>query len=108
MTEPTGYYDSRGIPIHAGDLIRVKHYKHRSYRRQMWMYFRVSVHPLLDENTPKHVRYVVQNWGNLDASSWQCLLKDCGVDQAEVLAESGLQRNEFGEIITFNERKRYL
>ena len=25
MTEPTGHYDVHGIPIHVGDLIRVKH-----------------------------------------------------------------------------------
>jgi hypothetical protein len=95
--EFTGYYDQCGIPINVGDLIRVEHYRHVHGRRQMWLYFRVAK---LDG------RLVVQNWSDLDPSSHQCLLQDCGLETAEVLAENGLQRNERGEIMTFNERPR--
>lgn len=102
MSEPTGYYDRHGIPIHVGDLIRVEHYRHRRGRRQMWVYFRVAIHP----RYPDHAKYCVQNWNDLDASKWQCLLSDCGLDTAEVLAESGIERNDRGEVITFNERPR--
>ena len=105
-TKPTGYYDSHGIPIHVGDLIRVKHFKHCRNRRQMWIYFRVAVHPKLTDDTKDYSRYVVQNWYELDASKWQCLLKDCGIDTAEVLNGFGMEYNERGYLITFNERKR--
>lgn len=97
MSEATGFYDTSGIPIHVGDLIRVKHFKHYRGKRQMWLYFRVAT---------IESRYVVQNWSDLDAAQWQCQLSDCGIESAEVLAEHGLQRNDCGEIITFNERNR--
>lgn len=95
--EPTGFHDRHGLPIYRGDLIRVPHYIHRRCRRQMWLYFRVK---RLDGS------WVVQNWDNLDSDNWQCLLKDCCIEGAEVLAESGLHKNDRGEIITFNERLR--
>lgn len=63
----------------------------------MWLYFRVAK---IDGC------WVVQNWDNLDGNRWQCLLAHCGVEGAEVLAESGLERNERGEVMTFNERLR--
>jgi hypothetical protein len=88
---PTGFHDVHGIPIHVGDLIRVKHYKHYRRRRQMWLYFRVAA---------LNGRFVVQNWNDLRASAWQCLLEHCGVESAEVLSESAPHKD------TFNERKR--
>lgn len=97
MSEPTGFYDRNGIPIYRGDLIRTPHYVHCRRRRQMWLYFRVE---RIGE------RWVVQNWEDLNPSKWQCLLKDCGIERAEVIAESGLHTNEQGEVVTFNERKR--
>ena len=60
MTGPTGFYDASGIPIHVGDLIRVKHFQHRRGRRQMWLYFRVA---------HNGHRAIIQNWDNLDADS---------------------------------------
>jgi hypothetical protein len=91
MTEPTGHYDVHGIPIHVGDLIRVKHYRHYQRRRQMWLYFRVA---------KICGKFFVQNWANLNAGEWQCLLQDCGIESAEVLADS-----DPGPV-TFNERER--
>lgn len=96
-TEPTGFNDRSGIPIYRGDLIRVKHYRHYRGRRQMWLYFRVE---------QIGGKWVVQNWECLNPAKWQCLLADCGVDGSEVIAESGLQKNDRGHIITFNERPR--
>lgn len=90
--EMTGFYDVHGIPIHVGDLIRVKHFKHYRNRRQMWLYFRVA---------EKLTGFVVQNWNDLDVTNHQCLLKDCGLETAEVIAETGFSG------ITFNERKRH-
>ncbi len=101
MTKPTGFYDMHGIPIHVGDLIRVKHYRHRRNRRQMWMYFVVKQVEVCGCR-----RTVVQHWEDIRKDGWQCLLQDCGVRESEVLSESGLERNERGEIQTFNERKR--
>jgi len=95
--EPTGFHDRNGIPIYRGDMIRVPHYVHRCNRRRMWLYFRVEK---LGE------RWVVQNWNDLDASQWQCSLEHCGISGAEVIAETGLHKNERGEITTFNERLR--
>lgn len=95
--EPTGWHDRHGIPICRGDLIRVPHYVHCRNRRQMWLYFRVA---------KLHDRWVVQNWNDLDASKWQCLLEHCGIGGTEVLAEAGLQKSGFGAAITFNERLR--
>lgn len=91
QTEATGHYDVHGIPIHVGDLIRVKHYRHYQRRRQMWIYFRVA---------RNQCRFVVQNWNNLNSDEWQCLLEHCGLESAEVLADS-----DTGPV-TFNERKR--
>jgi hypothetical protein len=105
MSQSTGYYDSDGIPIHVGDLIRVKHYKHRRGKRQMWIYFRVAIHPLSGAESD-HGRYVVQNWSDLDTSKWRCLLRDCELDGSEVLDQSGCERNGHGCLVTFNERKR--
>jgi hypothetical protein len=96
-SEPTGFHDRDGIPIHVGDLIRVFHYFHRRHRKAMWMYFRVA---------KKDGICVVQNWDCLDATKHQCLLKYCGLDESEVLAESGLNYDERGNLITFNERPR--
>ena len=72
----------------------------------MWLYFRVALHPLIESDTPELAKFVVQNWECLDALRWQCLLKDCGLESSEVLAESGTEKSERGELITFNERKR--
>lgn len=91
MTEPTGHYDVNGIPIHVGDLIRVKHYRHYQRRRQMWLYFRVA---------KICGKFFVQNWANLNAGEWQCLLEHCGLESAEVLADSDPLA------VTFNERER--
>lgn len=95
MTEQTGCYDRHGIPIHAGDLIRVKHYRHYRCRRQMWVYFRVAI---------INRRFVVQAWNDLDATHWQCLLCDIHADNIEVLAESPHGSSQ--GLVTFNERKR--
>lgn len=97
MNKDTGYHDANGIPIHVGDLIRVRHYRHRRGKRQMWLYFRVAK---IGE------WYVVQNWNDLDATKYRCALSACGVSFAEVLDECGIERNERGEIMTFNERRR--
>lgn len=91
----TGCYDVYGIPIHVGDLIRVKHYEHRRGGKQMWLYFRVAV---------LQNRFVVQNWNDLNADNHQCLLNDCGLHSAEVIADTPQVGS--GEFITFNERKR--
>ena len=93
----TGYHDRNGIPIYVGDLIRVKHYKHKRNRRQMWLYLRVG---------HNGQRPVVFNWNESVRKNWLCYLCDCGLSSAEVVGESGLHRNEAGEIITFNERPR--
>lgn len=99
MSQPTGFHDARGIPIHVGDLIRIRHYTHRLRKQQMWSYFRVGV---------VHNRHVIHNWNDLDRTRYQCLLEAVGVspDEMEVLAESGLHYNHRGELITFNERPR--
>ena len=94
----TGHYDRRGIPICVGDLIRVKHYRHRLRHEQIWMYFRVA---------EINGRYVVQNWNDLDPTHHQTTLDGLAdSDEIEVVQESGLHYDERGEIITFNERKR--
>lgn len=101
MNKPTGFYDMHGIPIHVGDLIRVKHYIHRHNRCQMWLYFVVKQIEVCGCR-----RTVVQNWEDTSKDGFQCLLQDCGVHESEVLSECGLERNERGEIQTFNERPR--
>lgn len=89
MSEPTGHHDISGIPIHVGDLIRVQHFRHYRNRRQMYLYFRVA---------KKCDRFVVQNWRDLgDPEHHQCLLKDCGIETAEVLADDGLTNEVFCE-----------
>lgn len=90
-TEPTGFYDRCGIPIHVGDLIRVKHYNHYRNYRQMYLYFRVA---------KKESKFVVQNWNDLDATKHQCLLEHCGLPWCDVLSEIP------GCNMTFNERTR--
>lgn len=97
MSKPTGYYDVRGIPIHVGDLIRVKHFRHYRRREQMWLYFRVA---------EKQGRFVVQFWHDLNPDHYQCMLKSCDVESAEVLASSEAEYEDGGGIMTFNERKR--
>ena len=97
MTGETGFHDADGIPIYSGDLVRVKHYRHYRGRRQMWLYRMVGQldgHPVLFE------------WDNLNTQKHSCCLRHVPADQIEVIAESGVQRNERGELITFNERKR--
>ena len=79
MMQETGYHDSSGIPIHFGDLIRVKHYRHYRGRRQMWIYFRVAK---IDGVA------VVQNWSDLDPSRHQTCLKYLECENIEVLAET--------------------
>ena len=86
--KPTGHYDVIGIPIHVGDLIRVKHFRHYQRRRQMWLYFRVA---------EMSGQFVVQHWNNLDAGRWQCLLEDCDIDTAEVLADDYTNSEMFCE-----------
>lgn len=93
MTE-TGFYDTRGIPICVGDLIRVKHFSHYRRREQMWLYFRVAL---------KEGRLVVYSWDRTDTH--QCLLEHCGSETAEVL-DGESWRNERGELMMWNERKR--
>jgi|688.fasta_scaffold449959_4 hypothetical protein len=101
MSQPTGFHDARGIPIHVGDLIRVKHFRHYLRREQMWLYFRVAV---------VRNRIVIQNWDNLDPERHQTLLESVarrhGDPCIEVLEHSGPETNERGELITFNERPR--
>lgn len=93
LTE-TGFYDTRGIPICVGDLIRVKHFRHYKRREQIWLYFRVA---------SLEGRFVVYCWGNFETH--QCLLKSCGIDSAEVLdGESWI--NDRGELMMWNERPR--
>lgn len=87
----TGFNDIHGIPIHVGDLIRVKHFRHYRNRRQMYLYFRVGL---------KSGRFVVHHWNEPDACRHQCLLRDCEVETAEVLADDG------SEFAMFCERKR--
>lgn len=87
----TGFTDMHGIPIHIGDLIRCKHYKHYRGRRQMWLYFRVTL---------KEGKAVVQCWHDLRPDSHQCRLEHCGIKFSEVLQECP------GDPMTFNERKR--
>ena len=98
MSGPTGHHDRCGIPIHVGDLLRVDHYTHRRNRRTMNLFFRVAKNG--------YGQYVVQNWNDLDASHWQCLLRDCGLPWSDVVSESETLRGENGEVMTFNERKR--
>ncbi len=101
MSQPTGFHDARGIPIHVGDLIRVKHFCHYLRREQMWLYFRVAV---------VCNRIVIQNWDNLDPERHQTLLesvaRQSGDRCIEVLEHSGPETNKRGELITFNERPR--
>jgi hypothetical protein len=99
MSQPTGFHDARGIPIHVGDLIRVKHYTHRLRHEQMWAYFRVGF---------VRDRFVLHVWSDLDASKYHCLLEAVGgsPDDIEVLAKIGTEYNHCGELITFNERPR--
>lgn len=100
MNGPTGFYDSHGIPIHIGDLIRTPHYRHRRGGRRMWLYFRVAHHP------GGYEKPVVQNWDCLDADMWQCLLADAIADGSEVLQESRTHFYADGDKVTFNERER--
>ena len=96
MANETGFYDMHGIPIHVGDLIRVKHYKHIRGRRQMWLYFRVArIGGFL----------FAQNWNDLRPDGHQCLLRDCGLDDAEVVAET-IDASSSSPVVTFNERPR--
>lgn len=101
----TGFYDRDGIPIHVGDLIRVQHYRHRRRGRMMWLHFRVAINPT-SKNEADHGRFVVQNWSDLQPDSFQCLLPDVGLRWAEVIDHAGLEHDEHGNLITFNERKR--
>lgn len=93
----TGYYDRHGIPIWIGDLIRVEHYRHHRGRRLMWLYFRVG---------RINGRHVVHNWNERDFSKHQCLIEHCGIETAEVVAETYYGRGDQGGIMTFNERPR--
>ena len=99
MSQATGFHDARGVPIHVGDLIRIKHYTNRLRKQQMWVYFRVGF---------VRERFVLHVWSDLDASQYHCLLEAVGgsPDDIEVLAKSGAEHNERGELITFNERPR--
>lgn len=81
MSENTGYHDVNGIPIHVGDLIRIKHYQYQHGKRQTWNYFRV---------TKQGEWYVMHDWDDLNPASYRFLLSASGVESAEVLAESGL------------------
>lgn len=95
LTE-TGFHDIRGIPIHVGDLIRVKHFKHYRRREQMWLYFHV---------VKMSGRYYTQRLRDANTDNRQCLLQDCEVHTAEVLdGETG--RDSSGGLIMWNERKR--
>lgn len=106
MSEATGFHDMHGIPIHVGDLIRVKHFQHRRNRRQMWLYFRVAIHPLFGPECESSVRFVVQAWHLLDPSKWQCFLCECRPEESEVLDDAAVEFRDGGKMITFNERPR--
>lgn len=99
MVKETGFYDRRGIPIHVGDLIRVFHFVHRLRREKMYMYFRVV--------TVGGGRPAIKEWCDDRAGTYQCCLEAVS-GEIDVIAESNeyLHRNERGEIITFNERRR--
>jgi hypothetical protein len=97
MSQATGFHDARGIPIHVGDLIRMKHFRHPRRRQQMWLYYRVA---LIDGVA------VIQHWHNLDPQRHATVLKLLYPEDVEVLDHHGLERNERGELITFNERPR--
>ena len=90
----TGFYDVRGVPICIGDLVRVKHFRHYRRRQQMWLYFRVA---------QLSGRFVVYGWDRHDTH--QCLLEDAEIHTAEVLDGESF-RNERGELMMWNERKR--
>lgn len=96
QTIETGYHDIRGIPICVGDLIRVKHFKHRLRKQQMWIYFHVI--------TLSGRWYVQQLW-DYGTDKRQCLLSDCGIDTAEVLDRPD-GRFQNGVLMMWNERKR--
>ncbi|HQZ67319.1 MAG TPA: hypothetical protein PLY87_19650, partial [Planctomycetaceae bacterium] len=63
-------------------------------RQQMWLYFRVA---------ELSGRFVVYGWDRSD--SHQCLLEHCGIESAEVL-DGDTTRNERGDLMMWNERKR--
>lgn len=91
----TGHYDTKGIPICVGDLIRVKHFRHYKRKQQMWLYFRVA---------ELEGRFVVYGWDKY--ITHQCLLEDCGVETAEVLTGENYW-NDRGELVMWNERTRH-
>ena len=96
MTQETGFHDVRGIPIWVGDLIRVKHFKHRLRKQQMWLYFHVIT---------LSGRFYVQQLYDYGTTKRQCLLADCGIETAEILyGPSGRFPN--GVLMMWNERKR--
>lgn len=96
VSHQSGFHDRHGIPIYLGDLIRVESYRHRRGRRKMWIYFRVSV---------RGETWVVENWHD-KSDNHQCLLADCGLPTAEVVAEAWLHHDKQGGLMTFNERPR--
>lgn len=91
----TGHFDMCGVPIFVGDLIRVPHYTHYKNRRKMSMYLVVCE---IDGVA------VVRGYDNPDQTKWRCRLD--ALSACEVVAESGLHKNERGEVMTFNERPR--
>ena len=91
----TGCFDMGGIPIFIGDLIRVPYYTHYLHRRKMYMYLVVGE---IDGVA------VVREYDEADQTKWRCRLD--ALDTCEVVAESGLHRDEWGEVMTFNERPR--
>lgn len=79
IEEQTGLHDSNGIPIHVGDLIRVKHFKTQT-GSQRWCYFRV---------TKERGRYKVHDWSDdPDTTAHACQLHHVGLETAEVLMEA--------------------
>lgn len=99
IVEPLGdYFDMRGIPIREGDLVRHRHYRHYLRKEQMWVYFRVVT---IDGHL------CMRAWNDFRTDSWQCRVEDMLTElDCQVLASGSLERNQHGEVITFNERKR--
>lgn len=96
IEEQTGLHDSCGIPIHVGDLIRVKHFKTQT-GSQRWMYFRV---------TKVRGRYKVHDWSDdPETAAHACQLQHVGLETAEVLTEAQTVYTPFDERPRKTERR---
>jgi len=97
MIKDTGFHDVRGIPIYVGDLIRVKHFKHRRRKQQMWLYFMVG------EVRGQYVVHAVRPAE--DEEEYRCRLQACGIESAEVL-DGDSESTTDGGFLMWCERKR--